>query len=282
MAVPPAKILLATDLSARSDRALDRTLDLRKLWGAEIAVVHALEFQTWHRDTRSWRQEANRLEAIRRQVRRNYLGEGDDSRTTILIEQGAPEQVVLKAVQDLQTDLLVTGVARDEPFSRMVLGNSASTLVRKAGCPVLVVRKHLRQPYRRIVVATDMSAYSAQALVYVRQSFPDAQVTVFHVAPSYLNEGENYRQQACEQARKDCEAFVSATLGAEAAKAVKVAVDVGEVGWQLDEYVTETDSDLVVVGSHGRSHVLTTLFGTIASNIVESVSCDVLVWRDAA
>ncbi len=40
---PPKRILLATDLSARGDRALDRATQLASLWGAELAVVHALE-----------------------------------------------------------------------------------------------------------------------------------------------------------------------------------------------------------------------------------------------
>lgn len=282
MAVPPANILLATDLSSRSDRALDRSLDLRQLWDAKLSVVHAVEFPVWHRETRAWRQAPNRLEAVRRQVRRNYLGEPENSDTLILIEQGNPEQVVLKAVEDLRSDLLVTGVARDEPFSRMVLGNSVSTLIRKAACPVLVVRKHLRQHYRRIVVATDMSEYAARALVYARQSFPEAQLALLHVAPSYLNEGETYRQQVTAQARAQAEAFAVQALGAGEASQVKIVVDVGEVSWQVDEYVSETDTDLTVIASHGRDHVVTRLFGTIASNIAENVTSDVLVWRETS
>jgi len=42
---PPKKVLLATDLSARSDRALDRATQLARQWDAGLVVVHALEDQ---------------------------------------------------------------------------------------------------------------------------------------------------------------------------------------------------------------------------------------------
>ena len=37
------RILLATDLSARSDRAMDRALMLARREGAELVVLHVLE-----------------------------------------------------------------------------------------------------------------------------------------------------------------------------------------------------------------------------------------------
>jgi hypothetical protein len=42
-ATPPKTIILATDLSSRRDRALDRAIQLANSWGAELLIVHALE-----------------------------------------------------------------------------------------------------------------------------------------------------------------------------------------------------------------------------------------------
>jgi len=39
---PPKAILLATDLSARCDRALDRAALLASEWQAQLIIVHAL------------------------------------------------------------------------------------------------------------------------------------------------------------------------------------------------------------------------------------------------
>lgn len=43
MRVSPHGILLATDLSARSDRAQDRAMLLMKQYGSELVVLHVLE-----------------------------------------------------------------------------------------------------------------------------------------------------------------------------------------------------------------------------------------------
>ena len=40
---PPETILLATDLSSRCDRALDRAADLAKRWRARLVVLTVLE-----------------------------------------------------------------------------------------------------------------------------------------------------------------------------------------------------------------------------------------------
>lgn len=41
-AAPPARLLLATDLSARCDRALDRAAQLAGEWHAELVALNVL------------------------------------------------------------------------------------------------------------------------------------------------------------------------------------------------------------------------------------------------
>ena len=72
---PPQKILLATDLSSRGDRALDRAAQLARQWDAELIVVHALEPQTTSSPwpdvdgIPSWRRPPDPRAAIERQIR---------------------------------------------------------------------------------------------------------------------------------------------------------------------------------------------------------------------
>ncbi|WP_268744979.1 universal stress protein [Cupriavidus metallidurans] len=40
---PPASLMLATDLSPRCDRALDRAAGLAQAWKAELIVAHVLD-----------------------------------------------------------------------------------------------------------------------------------------------------------------------------------------------------------------------------------------------
>lgn len=48
------------------------------------------------------------------------------------------------------------------------------------------------------------------------------------------------------------------------------------------EYVADTDVDLVVLGSHGRSNLKRQLLGSVASNVLRTVDVPVLVVKRPA
>jgi len=56
------------------------------------------------------------------------------------LEMGDPAGEVLRLTSSLDADLLVVGTHDYVGFERFLLGSVAETLMRKAGCPVLVVR----------------------------------------------------------------------------------------------------------------------------------------------
>jgi nucleotide-binding universal stress UspA family protein len=53
---------------------------------------------------------------------------------------GGPTEEILRLRSELGADMLVVGTHDHEGFERLLLGSVAETLVRKAGCSVLVVR----------------------------------------------------------------------------------------------------------------------------------------------
>src|SRR3546814_18825375 len=80
---PPHSILLATDLSHRCDRALDRAVQLAQQWSAKLLVVHAVEKEvdesySLHSiyDVPSWRRPADPVRAVRDRLYQDLLHEG--------------------------------------------------------------------------------------------------------------------------------------------------------------------------------------------------------------
>src|SRR4051812_1599188 len=77
--IPPTKILVATDLSSRSDRALDRATQLARQWDAQLLVVHAIDQKTVGLLDAgfipSWRQSTDPSVAIRDRIRRDLREE---------------------------------------------------------------------------------------------------------------------------------------------------------------------------------------------------------------
>ncbi len=166
----PRRIALATDLSHRCDRALDRALLVAKAWQAELTVIHALAppedsplFGSL-RDLPSWRRSPDPVRKARDRIYRDLVREDPGVDIMVHVETGSPAEVVLGAARASHADLIVTGVARDELLARMFLGDTVDRLIRKSPVPVLIVRDRAFEPYRTMLVTTDFSASSRVAL----------------------------------------------------------------------------------------------------------------------
>lgn len=285
----PKKILLATDLSARCDRALDRAAQLAGTWKAELVVVHALEqaddfyAEVLEQRLPSWRNPPDRTNYVRDQLRRDVPEVAQD--VTIVVEKASPPELVLRTAETYGCDLIVTGIARNEALGRVGLGSTVDRLVRGSRAPLLVVKERMRGPYARVVVATDLSESSRHALTATLAMFPDQAIDIFHayeVPPrSAIGEASEGVEEYRKQAMTDCAAFLAATdMPAARRQGIGIQVEWGHPSRLLQQYVHERGIDLVVVATHGRSALFNVLIGSTAKDVLTNAPCDVLLVRE--
>ncbi|MGD9740718.1 MAG: universal stress protein, partial [Bauldia sp.] len=105
----PRTVLLATDLGARCDRAMDRAAGLADGWGARLVAVHAIEGSSdfygdeLERRLPSWRRK-DPVAVVEALLRRDLMGR--DVRA--VVEGGEPAALVLRAAEENRADLIVT------------------------------------------------------------------------------------------------------------------------------------------------------------------------------
>ena len=272
----PKTLLLATDLSCRCDRAMDRAAELAAEWRARLVVLHVLEGPATVTDLPSWRRPLDPYEAARRRVLRDLRGaEGLD--LEVLVERGAPAPRILEVAGRLGCELIVTGVARDEPLGRVVLGTTVEALVRRASVPVLVVKARPRGAYRN-------AEGSRAALEAALALLPEARVRLFHAyrvpMESFVGDAAAARAAAARLAAEESHAFLAATPAVAASgRAVETVREYGEVGPLLEELVQVSDVDLVALGTEGRSGLAGVLLGSVAQRLLARLSVDALVVR---
>lgn len=285
---PPKTILLATDLSCRSDRALDRAAHLSKLWGARLVVLTVLEANSQAMldrddvdDLPSWRRPPDRESAARAYLVRDLPDALQD--VEVLVREGEPAAVIAAAAAELGAELIVTGVARDEPFGRQVVGATVERLVRTSSAPVLVVRSRFR-PYREVLVATDFSESSGHALTAASQFFPDARLTALYAwevpYAGLIGDGpfsEQWREM--EQRARD-EFLAKVDLPPEPRSRLNLLTERGQPETLVRAYMQDKGVDLVVIGSHGGGGMFGRLIGGVAKRIVHAAPGDVLVIRE--
>src|SRR3546814_5841376 len=106
----PRRILLATDLTSRCDRALDRASQLASEWDAELVAAHVVDpAHTPHfhvdRSRRRWRRIHDPLERMRWRIWRDLAG-GMENMGFILEEGDTAEKLVEMDARE-ECDLIV-------------------------------------------------------------------------------------------------------------------------------------------------------------------------------
>lgn len=276
----PAHIVLATDFTARCDRAQDRAVQLAILWNASLTAVHALTDISLT-DDRAVR-DAYRNAAQRNAANlREELACVDELRSSVIVEEGPVEDVVLDSVRRERGDLVVTGIARSGPLGQVFVGSSVTALSRKSPVPVLVVKKKVLDTDERVVVATDMSESSRNALATALNWFSLRKLALFHgFNPPYrgmVDDKAGYDDQFQGTAIDDARAFLNSVASPDAATKFEIIARRGDPVSGLEVLTNEADTDLVIAGTQGRTGLMHALVGSVATRILESVPCDILV-----
>ncbi len=282
----PKSILLATDLSARCDRALDRAVNLALAWDAKLHIAHAIERDMLDREdafTRRLRGVDPAL-AARARIEADLAGHVEGVKIELHVEAADPTALVLKVAAREQCGLIVTGVARDQSLGRYLLGSTVDHLVKHAPAPLLIVRDRANGDYRSVLVTTDLSPSSRHPLEAAARLFPDAELSVFHAYDipfaGYL---ENMAVQAdfARYGSEASEAFLAeANLPEGAAGSIRRIIERGDPETLLVDHAKAGDFGLVVVGSHGGGALYDLFIGSTAAAIIRDLPGDVLLVRD--
>ena len=287
------KVLLATDLSARCDRALDRAVAIAADAGAQLTILHVYEEFEESRLTYgrypapSWRAPPDAVAIAKRRIRQGLRADVGDAveRATVLIEDGEPAEVIERVAESERADLIVTGVASERLFASrpVILGRTVEKLLRRLPVPTLIVRNRARASYGHILVATDFSEPSARALQVALRFFPHQALHLLHAFEPYAGAiGDSHHQAESFRVAHAAElaAFLDAMVLPDAARRRLVKlIEPGSPAQLVHEYVRDRGADLVVLGTHGRGAVLEALLGSTAKNILLSLHCDALLVR---
>ncbi len=175
-------------------------------------------------------------------------------------------------------------LARNPALEPLALGTIVLWLQRHSRLPLLVVHQRARGPYRRMVMATDFSAGADRAVDTALALFgTPMELALVHgveVPRAGLLGGDREARlaEAREQAHGAAQLKLAALQLPSSGQSTAVT-EVAEPSRLLGEYVREHETDLVVVGTHGRSGLLDLLLGSVARRIVASVETHTLLVR---
>jgi nucleotide-binding universal stress UspA family protein len=140
------RILVPVDFSEMTARAADVAAELAAALQAELVLLHVAEpepdFVGYDAGPQSVRDAvAGRLRGEHRQlheIETSLAGKG--VKVTSLLVQGPTAAKVVEEAQRLGADMIVLGSHGRTGLKHLVLGSVSEDVLRKAGCPVVVIR----------------------------------------------------------------------------------------------------------------------------------------------
>lgn len=266
-------VLVATDLSARSDRAVDRATMLAQQWNVRLIVIHALE-------------PGARLEGepeLAQEAIRSVLPDPETD-VGIISAIGPAPAMIVEAASSADCGLIVTGVARMNHIGDYFTGTAVDHVVRNANVPVLVVKQRPHGPYTSILFATDYSHCSRQALLTAARLFPDAAlhlVHAYHVPFESRLKSADVKEYVTQEAQKELDAFLQDTLiPTDVRSRITARVGYGEIQTVVANTADELGASLIVLGTHGSSGFVQATIGSWAETLLKGLRHDTLMIRE--
>lgn len=289
-------ILSATDLSIHSLQAVDRAADLASTTGAQHTVMHALGLDALGplRNLLGAQAEAVAHTALAQQQAALAAAMADPARhpgpaPALRVEEGLASRAVPVLVHETDADLVVVGVRGQSVLRRLVLGSTASHLLRKSRCPVLVVKNPFQQSYRRVLLPLDFSPGSALTLRLVRELAPQADLVLLHAFDvpfegmlQYAGVSQDvihrYRIEARERALQQLRAM-AAEQELSPGQFIPL-VEHGDAVALITGHQQRLGCDLIAMGKHGTHVTEELLLGSVTRRVLSEGDADVLVVVD--
>lgn len=208
------------------------------------------------------------------------------------VVEGHPVERITETARDISADLIMLGALGLTGWMRMLLGSTSLAVVKHSPCPVWVVKRPFKHGTTDVLIATDGSAGSKNAIRFAtRLPFPKETVAhLMHAVPAVTEQlhltgsevdppvltplyeaGQHLKIRGEHIIKEDAEPLKK--VFAE----VRAFTVEGEARRQILDTAKEVEADLIILGSHGLSGIRQFFLGSIANRVLKHAEASVLI-----
>ena len=276
------RILIATDFSTRSDRALRRGFLLAHQASANIILLHVVDDDQPRQIVEAHRSETTTLLDELCKTARDKDRLNCETRVVI----GDPFQGIAQASEDLRADIVLLGPHRRQLLRDIFLGTTAERTIRASAKPVLMANGFPTGQYRTVLIAMDFSACSVAAAQAAKHLglLEQSRTISLHVMDettgplalaSLPMQEVRLRQMQEEERTHERLSELMAKIGVGGSVHVMRPKE-ESTPMAIHSWGKTLNADLIVVGTHGRSGLQKWMLGSVAEGVLAHATADVL------
>jgi nucleotide-binding universal stress UspA family protein len=265
-------LLVATDGSEASQGAVAVALELAKncsIKSIKLLAVAVVLTNLEYENALPWviadaeREMQQRLEAVKGIVEEA----GTDCEIVVQRGDDASTEILDQAVRN-KADMIVMGTHGRTGVKRLIMGSVVGNVIGHAPCRTLVVPPAAKVDFRTVLVATDGSRHGdaavAEAIAIAKNC--NSLLIVVSVAPS-------------DEEIATAEEIVKRALGAADKEGVKKEGMVlrGKADQAIVEAAGQKEAGLIVMGSHGKTGLMSLVMGSVTEHVLSHGNTTVLV-----
>jgi len=268
------RILVATDLSARSDRAVLRAIKLAEKFQARLTIINVIDDQIPKRSIESFKSIAQD------EIDNCLKNHNSQVEIDIKIVKGDAYEQILKFSYEEDIDLLVVGIHRHVNSDEPMIGHVIQRLVDFSHKPIIVVRDRYEKDYNKILAPVDFTNSSVISLKFATDNFSKANFDLIHTyqVPFMGISGSSsiISKQAQKESEEDLDNIIHDIEKSHPVKINKI-IKKGRISNVLFEEVGHLNPDLLVIGCSEKHFVARFADASIADQILADPPCDVLI-----
>ncbi len=144
----PKNILVPTDFSEYSDKALQEAIDIARQYQAKVTLLHVIELVInctvdYCLDPQTITQVEMESTAASKKMIQDQMNKFPEAKAVEVIadiRKGTPYEEILKAQEEIKCDLIVIASHGQTGLMRFLVGSVAEKVLRHSKGPVLLVR----------------------------------------------------------------------------------------------------------------------------------------------
>lgn len=201
------------------------------------------------------------------------------------IETGHPAEIILQVAREQQVDLIVMGARGLGSIEEAIFGSVSQRVLIESKRPTLIVKRPMPLLQRILLPLEGIDDVDAAWTFLEKKPFrSDVQFTVLTVLPLSRNVwpleipvSEAHMQKALDAAKDFVDGFASklSALGYGA----EGIVTLGAPGIAILQMTEETQSDLILMGSHGRRGLARFALGSVSHAVLHKAHTSVGIFR---
>jgi nucleotide-binding universal stress UspA family protein len=281
-------ILLATDFSSASDRALEYALGIARRYDSRVYLSHVIRPDAYQLvPPEAMTAAVENAQRYAEQEIANLLISGRlrDVPHQVLLARGSVWPVLSEWIREHGVDLVVVGTHGRTGIRKLLLGSAAEEIFRLATVPVLTVgpRVSERPPreahLKQILLAVDLTPISERAAAYAISLAQEhqARLTLLHVVRDAAESTPHNEALLKEYFIRRLQAMIpeEAELWCEA----EFAVEFGDAADSILRLAGDRQADLIVLGVRRTAEFAGHLPPATAYKVVCQAHCPVLTVR---